>query len=799
MRLDFNSGWIFWKDGENTAKRPYGKNFADAKENVKLPHDAMLKETRDKEAAAGSASGFFPGGVYFYEKEFEVPVSWLAMHLTLEFEGVYKNAEVFVNGEKIYQGAYGYIPFFVCLNDHIREGKNTLLVKADNCRQPDSRWYSGAGIYRPVYLHVQNKNHILLEGVQIKTVSIQPPAAEIMAEHVGGSVKIEILDEERRVVAEAAIQEGNSCLVEVPGAKLWDEHTPNLYTARVTLTVDGEIVDETEECFGFRMVSWSNQGLFVNGRKTLLRGGCVHHDNGILGACAFPESEERRIRVLKENGFNAIRSAHNPCSKAMLSACDRYGVYVMDELWDMWYNHKNKYDYAAEFESNYKEDIRALVRRDFNHPSILMYSIGNEVSEPAQGKGVVLAKEMAELIHSLDSTRAVTGGMNLTIIARSAKGKGVYKEDGGRDDSSEKTVAGMNSTMFNMVTSMIGSGMNRAANGKQADAAASPVLDVLDIAGYNYASGRYRMEGKLHPERILMGSETFPQDIAKNWSMVKELPYLVGDFMWTAWDYLGEAGIGAWSVHSDAKGFNKPYPWLLADTGAFDILGNPNGEAFLAAATWEVRKAPYIGVQPLHPGKKWIKASWRGSNAIPSWSWEGCEGEKAVVEVCTTAPTAEVFLNGRSLGRKKTKNNMASFKVKYASGTLKAVAYEADGSVRGESTLVSATGEKRLSLIPEKKTAAPGELIYVNINIAGENGEICSNADEKLTAAAEGGELLGFGSANPRTEERFDAGSYTTYYGRALAVLRVGEAGAVTLRVKGSSLTEQILAIGING
>jgi len=773
MRLACNSDWTFWKEGSTE------------KQTVTVPHDAMLHEPRNPEAGAGSASGFYPGGIYYYEKTLQITQEQLEGCITLEFEGVYKNAEVSVNDKVVHKAAYGYSPFFVSLADCLKEGENTLLVKADNSNQPDSRWYSGSGICRPVWLHVQPTAHILLEGVQIHTVSITPAVIEVKVEKTSGKVLVDILDSEGNVVL-AGKEEGS---IEIPNAKLWSEDTPYLYTAKVNLLSEtGEVIETAEENFGIRIISWSPEGFFVNGKNTLLRGGCIHHDNGVLGACTYDESEDRKIRIMKECGFNAIRAAHNPCSKAVLRACDKYGLYVMDESWDMWYNHKSKYDYATEFMDNYKYDLLAMVRRDYNHPSVVMYSIGNEVSEPAQEKGVALAKEMGDYVRSLDSTRAVTGGFNLMIIKSSTEGKGVYKEEGGRDDSSEKKMAGMNSTMFNMVTAMVGSGMNKSANGKKADEATSPVLATLDISGYNYASGRYPGEGKLHPERIVVGSETFPQDIAKNWDMVKKYPYLIGDFMWTAFDYIGEAGLGTWSFHEDAKGFNKPYPWLLADTGAFDILGDPNGEAMLAQAVWGFVEKPLIGVQPCNqPDKKIIKASWRGTNALPSWSWANCDGNKATVEVFTDAAKVELLINGKSVGKKKVKECKATFKVKYASGNVEAIAYDTNGKECGRSKLESATGNVAVRLLPEKTKVAVGDIVYVKTVIADEKGIVESNADTKVRVNVEGGELLGFGSANPRTEERFDTGEYTTYYGNALAVVRATTSGKLVVKVKSAN------------
>ena len=384
------------------------------------------------------------------------------------------------------------------------------------------------------------------------------------------------------------------------------------------------------------------------------------------------------------------------------------------------------------------------------------------------------------------------------IISSAKKGKGIYEEEGGgRDESGDKAMQGMNSTLFNMVTNMVGTGMNKAANSKKADEATSPLLDSLDMAGYNYASGRYPLEGKAHPDRLIFGSETFPQDIAKNWEMVKKYPYLVGDFMWTAWDYLGEVGLGAWGYTPDSKGFNKPYPWLLADTGALDILGDPNGELFMAQAAWGLLDAPRIAVQPVnHPGVKPAKMVWRGTNAIPSWSWKDCEGNKAVIEVYINSPMVELFLNGKSLGKKKVKECKAVFKTKYQPGELKAVAYDSAGSPVGTGILSSATGDTRIAVKPEKENVKSGEIVYVDVSMVGDNGVVESNADRKLTVNVTGGKLLAFGSANPRTEERFDSGSYTTYYGKALAVVQVEDSEVTVTVTDGVKTGAASIAVG---
>lgn len=755
-RTDFNYGWRC--------------NGID----VTLPHDAMIHKERTAGASSGSAQAYFPGEEYVYEKRFTKPD---ARHVLFQFEGIYRNARVWINGQEAGGTEYGYLPFFVNADTYLTEGENTMRVECENKDQPDSRWYTGAGIYRPVWMWTGSGNSIGPEAVKVRTLSIDPARIQVTVE-CDGEPLVQIKDGEK-VVAQGR---GRDIGIEIPNAKLWSEETPTLYTC-VAISES----DKAEIAFGIRTISWDNKGFYINGKTILLRGGCLHHDNGIVGAATYDESEWRRVRILKEAGFNAIRSAHNPASRALLEACDHYGMYVMDESWDMWFHHKSRYDYAEYWRKNYLSDLQAIVNRDYNHPSVVMYSIGNEVSEPAKEEGLEREKEMVAFLKKVDGTRPVTGGFNLMIISKARKGKGVYNEEGGRDESADQKVQGMNSTMFNFITNLVGTGMNKAANSKAADEATAPCLDMLDMAGYNYASGRYPREGKCHPERLLYGSETFPQDIAKNWIMVKKYPYLVGDFMWTAWDYIGEVGLGAWAYTKDGTGFNKPYPWLLADTGAFDIVGTPNGEMFLAQAAWGITQKPIIGVQPAnHPDRKPAKMTWRGTNALNSWAWKGCDGNKVVVEVFSNAAAIELWVNGKSLGKKKIKDCKAVFHTRYEAGRIEAVAYDEKGDKVSGSRLVSATGKIRVSATAERDLAAPGQVVYVRVAMLGENGVVESNADEKLSVRVEGCELLGFGSANPRTEERFDSAVYTSYYGIALAAVRVGRSGCAKVIVSGA-------------
>lgn len=762
-QADFNLNWFFWSDTQPN------------KQVVNLPHDAMQTETRSADVNEGRHNGFYPGNIYHYEKTFTVDADLLQKHVTLNFEGVYHNSKVYVNGKEAGGYQYGYMPFDVCLDGLLVAGENTIRVDVDNSETPNSRWYSGAGIYRPLRLTVQEQQYI--EDVKVSTLSISPATIKVVTEHQGGEVAVSIYDGNKQI----ASAEGDAVELQLEGARLWSADQPNLYKAVVELKQDGKVIEKQEKSFGIREITWSTQGFKVNGKDVLLKGGCLHHDNGILGAAEYDDAAYRKVAIMKQYGFNAIRSSHNPLSEAMLKACDELGMYVMDELWDMWYITKTEFDYSRDFYANYQEDIRHFVKKDFNHPSVIMYSIGNEVGEPAEDKGVELAKELIGRLHELDNSRPVTAGINLMIIGLTRMGQNIFAQS-----NSAAGPSGVTSEEYNNMMVASSEGMMNAVLMPMVDEASSPVLDALDIAGYNYASKRYEIEGMAHPNRVIVGSETFPASLAENWTMVEKLPYLIGDFMWTAWDYIGEIGLGAWYYSDDPNFATKSYPWKLNGGGAIDLIGNPTSEAFLAKAIWQKDNKPYLAVRPIHK-EQLIKSMWRGTNGIPSWSWQGCEGMPTVVEVFTSAPKAKLYINDKLIGEKEVNNYVASFDVTYEPGTLKAVSIDANGK-EYEQTLTSATGNVSISIEPEKSSYKAGELAFVNINLVGENGIVESKADRRLKVSVEGGELLGFGSQQLITEDCFTSGEYSTYYGQSQAVIRSFTSGTVKIHVTGDGV-----------
>jgi len=762
QQVRINNDWQFWSDTQPE------------RQVVNLPHDAMQTEPRSNDVPEGRHNGYYPGNVYHYEKNLKADNELLNKHVTLAFEGVYHNNKVLVNGQEAGGYHYGYMPFEVCLDGLLVAGDNTIRVEVDNSQMPNSRWYSGAGIYRPLHLVIQEKDHI--EQVKVGTLSIEPATIEVETLHQGGEVSVSIYDG-NQLVAQA---DGDKVKLNIDNASLWSAETPNLYTAVVELKKDGKVIERKEQPFGIRQITWSAQGLKVNGKDVLLKGGCMHHDNGILGAAEYDEAAYRKVAILKQYGFNAIRSSHNPLSEAMLRACDELGMYVMDELWDMWYITKTKYDYSNDFYANYQEDIRQFVKKDINHPSVIMYSIGNEVGEPAEDKGLALAQELIDRLHQLDNSRPVTAGINLMIVGMTRMGMNIF-------DQAASSLGGgaqqMTSEQYNQQMEASSEQMLNAVLMPMIDEASSPVLDALDIAGYNYGVKRYPVEGQAHPGRVIVGSETFPYQLGEVWQQVEAYPYLIGDFMWTAWDYIGEVGLGCWYYEeSENVSASRQYPWKLNGGGALDILGNPTGEALLAKAVWLKDNKPYIGVRPIDK-RTLIKAMWRGTNSIPSWSWQGCEGMTTTVEVFTSAPSVKLYVNDKLIGEQPVTNYVATFEnVAYEPGILKAV------TNGGEQMLTSATGKVGISIEPEKADYLTDELMFVNIHLTGENGEVESKADQELQVEVSGGELMGFGSQEPITKAAFKDGRYPTYYGKSQAIIRADKPGTVTLTVSGAGL-----------
>uniref|UniRef100_UPI003FEE4FB5 glycoside hydrolase family 2 TIM barrel-domain containing protein n=1 Tax=Gemmiger formicilis TaxID=745368 RepID=UPI003FEE4FB5 len=755
---------------------------------VTLPHDAMLAEPRTALSAGGTNTGWYEGHDYEYRRTLTVPENELADTHILEFEGVYHNAEVWLNGQKAAFRPYGYTNFYVDCAPYLHAGENELRVIARNADQPNSRWYSGAGIYRPVQLWTARGAHITLNGVKIRTLSLDPAVVEVRVKTTApGTVRLTVDD------LPAMQQESGGEAVftlTLDNARLWTPETPNLYTCRVSFADD-----EVTETFGVRKVEWGTDGFLLNGKRHIIQGACIHHDNGLLGAVCDPDAVARKVRLLKENGYNAIRSAHNPCSKALLAECDRQGMLVMDEYIDHWYIHKTEHDYVDYFNDWWHQDLTDMVEKDYNHPCVVLYSTGNEVSETAQKRGIALTKEMTDFLHGLDDSRPVTCGVNIFFNFLSSIGFGVYSDEKAKKEAERAEKAkqrgekaakkkAVGSQFFNNLAGLLGDEfMKRGATLHGCDVKTRDAFANMDIAGYNYGIYRYKHDLKKYPQRLILGSETFCNDAYKFRELAKQEPRLVGDFVWAGMDYLGEVMVGSWEYADYAETFDGGPGWVSAGSGRIDLTGKPLGEALYTRVALEADNGPYIAVCPVnHTGDRHSPSAWKMTNAMPSWSWTGCEGGKANVEVYARAARVELVLNGHTVGSKTLKNDcLARFSIPYESGTLEAVSYDAADHEIGRCKLQSAGSTTRLTLDAEEPTVKPGHLCYIRLRYTDENGITKPLARGSIQVQVRGGTLVGLGSACPFNKHSYLDSETDTYYGEALAIVRMGDGEAMTI------------------
>lgn len=755
---------------------------------VTLPHDAMLAEPRTALSAGGTNTGWYEGYDYEYRRTLTVPENELADTHILEFEGVYHNAEVWLNGQKAAFRPYGYTNFYVDCAPYLHAGENELRVIARNADQPNSRWYSGAGIYRPVQLWTARGAHITLNGAKIRTLSLDPAVVEVRVKTTApGTVRLTVDD----LPAMQQESDGEAVFtLTLDNARLWTPETPNLYTCRVSFADD-----EVTETFGVRKVAWGTDGFLFNGKRYIIQGACIHHDNGLLGAVCDPDAVARKVRLLKENGYNAIRSAHNPCSKALLAECDRQGMLVMDEYIDHWYIHKTEHDYVDYFNDWWHQDLTDMVEKDYNHPCVVLYSTGNEVSETAQKRGIALTKEMTDFLHGLDDSRPVTCGVNIFFNFLSSIGFGVYSDEKAKKEAERAEKAkqrgekaakkkAVGSQFFNNLAGLLGDEfMKRGATLHGCDVKTRDAFANMDIAGYNYGIYRYKHDLKKYPQRLILGSETFCNDAYKFREMAKSEPRLVGDFVWAGMDYLGEVMVGSWEYADYAETFDGGPGWVSAGSGRIDLTGKPLGEALYTRVALEADNGPYIAVCPVnHTGDRHSPSAWKMTNAMPSWSWTGFEGRKANVEVYARAARVELVLNGHTVGSKTLKNDcLAKFSIPYESGTLEAVSYDDADHEIGRCKLQSAGGTTRLTLDAEEPTVKPGHLCYIRLRYTDENGITKPLARGSIQVQVRGGTLVGLGSACPFNKHSYLDSETDTYYGEALAIVRMGDGDAMTI------------------
>lgn len=779
---------------------------------IRLPHDAMLAAGRAPNAAGGSETGWFHGGAYTYRTSWVAPAGEPGMTAILRFEGVQGDAVVSVNGAVVGLVRSGYAEFEFIMPDVLWGQTNDIEVRVDNREQPSERWYPGSGIYRPVSIILRPLAHFGRDGVRLRTeeltgsLAVVEIAAQLTNAPLDAGIVIELADSEGVVAASESPAADVKTTLRVPHPRAWSAEDPHRYRLTVR-AYDGDLLlDEHTEMVGLRTVSVdARRGLRINGVETLLRGACIHHDNGPLGAATHRAAEFRRIRLLKEAGFNAVRSAHNPMSRHLLDACDELGMYVLEELADYWFVRKSTFDHSGRFRATWREDAIAMIAKDRNRACVVMYAIGNEIPETAIPEGVDMAREITAFFHDVDPDRPVTVAINLFVNTLVTFGASPYSMSGDSstpDQSDEPALA--SSTEANAMVNHIGKMMHMVARLPRADKASRDAFAAVDIAGYNYGLARYRGDVKRYPDRVILGTETLPGDVAWAWRLVKKHRALIGDFVWAGWEYLGEAGVSVW-VPGKRAGMSKPYPYVISGPGMFDLTGRPDASLRLAQAAWDRLPTPVITVRPLdRSGIPYVRSAWRITDAVESWSWRGSDGKRANIEVYSTDEEIELILNGRSLGRRRVgrrHDHRVRFRAPYEPGDLVAVAYS-DGRETSRSVLSSAesTISVRLRLEAPGLIADGYDLAFVHVELSDAKGNVEMLVEDQIDLSIVGpAELIGFASAAPATTESFLTPSQQTYRGRALAILRsTGGEGAVRITAhsqrSGSASVELIAA-----
>lgn len=813
LRENFDAGWKFAK-GSPTLMSAFsgGLEYVD----VQLPHDAMIHEERTKDTANVAQTGFYPGGTYTYIKKVEAPQEWQDKTVMLEFEGVYEYAEVYVNDERAATNLHGYSGFYVVLDKFLNYGQTNEIKVIVNNIEKNTRWYSGSGIYRDVNLLVGNGVHIKADGVRIDIAQAEADfsAAEIAvdlknltrARHTI-SVKTTLLykgepvaSDESTVTMFPQAEETMHTRIGVENAKLWNVDTPELYECTVQLFEGETLLDEAKETFGFRKLTLDAQhGLRINGVPVKLRGSCIHHDNGVIGTATYAMAEDRRCRQMKEAGFNSIRSAHHPMSKAMLRACDKYGVLVMDELSDMWTRHKNANDYALHFQEHMDSEIARMVAKDYNHPCVVLYSSGNEIPDVGTAFGAQMNRHICNLFHQLDSSRYTTNAINGMLAAGPKLGviigdlmKNAHKQPEAPKEGGED--AGGASELNGMMALMVGPAADALACHPVMTELLKEPSEAMDITGLNYLTGRHVLEKQLHPNKCVLGTETFPADIANLWRIVEENPHVLGDFTWTGYDYLGEAGCGIF-YYDGTQNFSGVYPDRAAYIGDINLIGSRRPISYLREIVYGLRKAPYIAVEKVDKyGMKHSQTAWMDKDNIASWTWPGYEGKPARLDVFSADDEVELLLNGTSLGKKPAgpaNAYRATYDLTYEPGELVAVAYKA-GQETGRCTLQTAEPEVQMQLTCENSQLnANGEdLAFVTVSLLDKNGVLNPYGSKKITVTVQGaGVLQGCGNADPRATIPYDSTEWVTFEGQFMAVVRAGsKPGKITVRFEAEGL-----------
>lgn len=785
---NFDSGWKFKLTNERIPAD--SADFDDSEwAVVDLPHDWSIEDlpaTEGKkqigpfseESEGKGATGFTKGGIGWYRKTFTLDESAKNKKIQLCFDGVYMECNIWLNGQHIGFHSYGYTPFNVNLTPYIKHSgeKNTLTIWVINPGK-NSRWYSGSGIYRHVTLQITDLVNIPVWGTFVTTpevsaekaqVKVQTAVNNITTENIDVTVSTQLLSPDGQIVGQIESNlktiSGKDTTVEqnfeIKNPGLWSPDSPTLYQAVSEIRYKEKPIDRKTTTFGIRSIEFSpEKGFLLNGEKVLLKGGCMHHDNGPLGAAAIDRAEERRVELMKKFGFNAIRTSHNPPSSQFLDACDRLGILVIDEAFDHWLQPKNPQDYSNYFYNDHQKDLESMILRDRNHPSVILWSIGNEIPERGDSIGYQITKELVEIIKNLDTTRPVT-----EAICEFWDHKGKPWED------------------------------------------TAPSFALLDVGGYNYQWRRYETDHEKYPQRMMIGTESVPKEAFENWQMVEKYPFVLGDFVWTSMDYLGEAGIGRSEIlDQKAKDLSAPdWPWYNGFCGDIDICGFKKPQSYFRDVVWEISHLEMAVHSPIPTGMKEIVSYWGWPDEQQSWNWAGNEGQKLGVNVYSNFPEVRLELNGKIIGTKPVSAETkltATFEVPYELGELKAIGLK-DGKEM-ETKILKTTGKPakiRLTADRSELKANRNDLSYVTVELLDENGLLVPNANVTVQFGISGeGELAAVENGNPTDMKSFRTPKVNSFRGRCLAILRPnGKPGDIKLTAESEGLSASELSLKVN-
>ncbi len=733
--------------------------------NIDLPNDYVVTIPRDENAPGGPHNGFFWGGIGNYVKYIDFEDE--SKRYILDIDGAYMCSDVFVNNKWKFMHPHGYTPVLIDITDKLNFGEKNKISITTNTLQTSSRWYSGAGIYRDVFLWEGGDIRLEPRDVFVTTPTLDTVKVnyEITAER-GADIllKTEIVDAKGRTVkavehsvsVKAEEKTARQIEMKLENANVWDTEKPYLYTLKTYLMENNNVIETDERKFGIRTVEIdSERGLIFNGKPLKLKGGCIHHDHGVLGAADFPTALKRKLTHLKNVGFNAIRTAHNPPSTLQLEMCDSMGLIIMDEAFDTWKMNKGgDFNYPLYFEKWWQRDIEYMVKRDRNHPSVISYSIGNEIPESAIAEeGAKWSPLLAAEVRKYDDTRIVTSAVHASWPA---------------DTWADRT---------------------------------EKYFEPLDMCGYNYMYKRYRKDRERFPKRVILGTETVALNFYDSWQEVLNNDYVVGDFTWTAYDNLGEAGSGKflWERDGVVKGYTiAEYPWRTCYQGDFDLCGFRRPQSYFRETIWVGNTEPKIfTTHPEHYGEGFTGTGWHWYDVHDTWIFEDeYLGKPVKCEVYTTADEIEWILNGRVLGRSKPEKAIATFDIPYEKGEVKVIAYK-NGKQCGCSSLHTVGEACAIKIVTESDSlkADNRDLCYIDIFITDKNGDRIPDSKAALVCNVEGGELMGIFSADPKNEDQYGSNICHAFEGRAVAIVRAKMTGTLKVTVSSENLKSATVEI----